>query len=539
MARPSPLRNEHGFTIVEVLVAATILLVGILGVTTMVNSANSTTTSNKAREQGLSLARDLIESARSVRYQALSPSTVVPTVQAMDGFANTGQGAGWTVERRGIVYHVALGVCSVDDDGDLQGARVANAFCARSVVQASPDTCGTLIGTPARINGAGGSPGLDGGDCGLDTNLDGQVDNLLQAGASSCPSGTSVPAGTCDAQPDDFKRLVALVTWDKGAGRRYVLQQATVPFPGLSAYGAMTSLTLRGYTAGANGYAVTDNPSSLTFDAQSSQEADQVNWILAGVDQGQATWSGTTGFFSWPIGNADPSRTSPASGEVVDGTYTVGARVQDAGGIHGVELDVSVVLNRRVPFAPGGFTVARNASGAVTGTWNAPADHDIVGYTMYRQTGANITVVCSQITARTCTDANPPGGSVDYWVRAVDLDPAGAPRLGVSSVIRTVTSTNAAPTAPTNLTAGTPFGNGANKSVPLTWTAATDPDSALQYYAIYRDGVRVAFSNTGSPPPTTYTDTAKKGSTYKYEVSAIDDKGLEGPKSDPIFVTVS
>ena len=187
-----------------------------------------------------------------------------------------------------------IGVCSVDDPGNDQAGR--GNLCLRSSVQASPATCKTLIGVPASIQGTTGSAGADGGDCGLDTNLDGQVDDLVQSTASSCPAGTSVSAGTCNAGPDDFKRLVTLVTWDRGGGSRcVVLQQATVPFPGLSAYGAITALTLNGYATGANGH----HPA-----------ATRVKLTLADERQGQPG-----GLRVFGAGPGDRSRRRPATRE--------------------------------------------------------------------------------------------------------------------------------------------------------------------------------------------------------------------------------
>ena len=520
------------------MIAAVVLLVGILGVTTMVNTANGTTTTNKAREQGLSLARQILEDARSVRYQALRPSTVVTTLQGMNGLGNAGGGAGWRITRRGINYTVSIGVCSVDDPGDGTGAHTAGSFCVRPSVQASAATCKTLIGVPARIQGTTGSAGADGGDCGLDTNLDGQVDNLVQSTASSCPAGTSVSAGTCDAQPDDFKRLVTLVTWDRGGGSRSVLQQATVPFPGLSAYGAITALTLNGYSAGANGYVVADNPSSLTFHATSNQQANQANWLLGGVDQGPiASWSGTQGDFSWNIGGpVDPSATTPAADEVLDGGYLVGARVQDAAGIHGIELDTAVTLNRRIPFAPRSFTLAdsRSTGGGVTASWSAPPDHDIVGYDVVRtpSNGGDQTV-CSAITLTSCTDPNPPSApTVTYRAYALDRDSGGGIRRGQVSATQSIAAGNLAPTKVTGLSRQ---GGQTGKTVTLNWSAASDPDGTIQKYEIFRDGVSRAFSNF-PPAQITYTETAQAGKTYIYQVRAIDDNGLAGPLSDPLTV---
>ena len=52
---PSPCSREDGFTIIEVLVASVILLVGIMGVLGMVVQSDTVTASNRAREQGIGL----------------------------------------------------------------------------------------------------------------------------------------------------------------------------------------------------------------------------------------------------------------------------------------------------------------------------------------------------------------------------------------------------------------------------------------------------------------------------------------------------
>jgi len=67
--------------------------------------------------------------------------------------------------------------------------------------------------------------------------------------------------------------------------------------------------------------------------------------------------------------------------------------------------------------------------------------------------------------------------------------------------------------------------------IDLDWTANTEPD--LNYYKIYRDGVfftqtdQTSFSDTGLNPGTTYT----------YEISAVDTSSNEGTKSDPVSAT--
>lgn len=547
------IHDDRGFTIVEVLVAAVILLVGMLGVATMVNQSNATTTSNKAREQGLALARDLLESARSVKYQALRPGSIVSTLQAMSGFGNAGAGAGWTIKRRGIVYSVSAGVCSVDDPGDATGPHVANAFCARPAVQATGATCKTLIGTPARINGTGAA-GLDAADCGLDTNLDGEVDGLLQTSATACPAGTSIANNTCDSQPDDFKRLVVLVTWDRGSGSRYVLEQATISFPGLSAYGKIQSLTVpNNATPVAGGYVVngdgSNGPTSLTFNATSSQNASQVDWFLNGQDQGPATWSGSSGSFTWNLGPVSPAGTvSPPSTEIFDGPYDISARVQDPGGIHGIALDTTVTLNRRAPFPPTNFNIVGTPSTgmptSVTATWAAPPDRDVVGYRMKYATAGGVsqhTVSgCDPIPVTpplTCTDSNPPSSSsVTYWVVALDRDANGQLREGDASNTRSIQTYNTPPTVPQNVT-----GSASSGKVTLTWDASTDAENGIQTYQIYRStssGTAPAYyldaAVTSATGKQVFTETVKTGKSYWYQVRAVDQNGATSGLSTPI-----
>ncbi|MHA1399585.1 MAG: S8 family serine peptidase [Candidatus Heimdallarchaeaceae archaeon] len=67
--------------------------------------------------------------------------------------------------------------------------------------------------------------------------------------------------------------------------------------------------------------------------------------------------------------------------------------------------------------------------------------------------------------------------------------------------------------------------------IDLNWNANSEPD--LNYYNIYRDGVKIAETTA-----TTYSDTGLQSSTtYTYEVSAVDNSGNEGVKSDPASAT--
>ena len=91
------------------------------------------------------------------------------------------------------------------------------------------------------------------------------------------------------------------------------------------------------------------------------------------------------------------------------------------------------------------------------------------------------------------------------------------------------TPVNEPPAKVTGLTATTL----SDTEIKLDWNANTEPD--LDHYNIYRDGVKIAETTTN-----TYTDTGlQPGTTYTYEVSAVDDQNAEGPKSDPASATTT
>ena len=68
----------------------------------------------------------------------------------------------------------------------------------------------------------------------------------------------------------------------------------------------------------------------------------------------------------------------------------------------------------------------------------------------------------------------------------------------------------------------------------LTWNAATDAESGVDSYHIYRNGTRVA-----TVFGTRYTDLApERNKRCTYEVAALNRAGLEGARSAPLVVTV-
>jgi Tfp pilus assembly protein PilE len=121
---PSP-TPEYGFTIVEVMVAAFVLLVGVLAMLNVLDMANAVTTTHRSRDVATNLARQITESARAVPYAALIPETIEQELQDQPGLAST-TSDGWGIERHRIQFSVSVGVVSVDDPSDGTGSADKN-----------------------------------------------------------------------------------------------------------------------------------------------------------------------------------------------------------------------------------------------------------------------------------------------------------------------------------------------------------------------------------------------------------------------------
>jgi chitodextrinase len=99
---------------------------------------------------------------------------------------------------------------------------------------------------------------------------------------------------------------------------------------------------------------------------------------------------------------------------------------------------------------------------------------------------------------------------------------------GDGELFKVLLDTNA-PTAPTNLQ-GEALGA---KTIRLTWDAASDPQSGILHYCLYRDDVLIAtnsslsFTNNGLAP----------GTSYSFKVTAVNGEGLESDPSAPAVVS--
>lgn len=523
----APEGNEQGFALVEVLVAAALLLIATVGLLSLVNAAASTTSRTRTREAGTTLQREIVEAARAVPYEQMTPQTLASLVSRRPGLSDSSVGsAGWTVSRRDATYTLSVGVCSVDDPRDGTGNHEAGTFCRPGTVTATAQ-CGQLLGPGANRPGAP-PPSADPADCGIDSDLDGTADGLVQTTATTC-SGAGC-GSRVDDTPADYKRIVSLVRWRDGG---WNLQATTVNSPGSSAAPSVLTLTP---ATGDPVKPVMTSGTTFGFNATVSQRPATMGLLVGGRQVAAFSLvSGTTWNATWDLGAVTSGNGArPAATEVLDGSYVVSAKAFDQYGQFGGTRSVTVLVNRRRPFAPARVEAGRNGVG-VEVEWSPARERDLEGYRVYRTgSGPRVEVCPLQRTTR-CVDATPPAAAkLQYEVVGVDRDPAGAYREGDSAASGDVTQTNSPPPAPRSLSASIADGN-----VVLSWLAPAtgdpDPGDAIDHYNVYRDGTTLADRvDRTDVAQTTWTDVGSGGVQHTYWITAVDTQLAESPLLGPV-----
>lgn len=212
--------GERGMTLIEVMVAMVILLIGVLGTLIVLQGSQRSTTRTTAREQGTNLARDLIERTRQAAYtnvtMSLAPATLRATLPASDG-ATALTGSTFAVTRRNVVYTVTVSACSIDDPTD--GAGVGDAtFCSAPTAAGPPPP-----GPAAAVNVLGIAVTAGGSLLETVCGALGVSSILAQLTAavtpvtpiSICPAAAGGGGVQYDSRPDDLRRVRIDVTWDR------------------------------------------------------------------------------------------------------------------------------------------------------------------------------------------------------------------------------------------------------------------------------------------------------------------------------------
>ncbi len=134
------LGDQRGFSLIEVLAAMLILIVGVLGTVTLIDGANASTSFTKGRVGATNLARELTETSRSIDYDKVTVAMLASELQGKPGLTDSDLGmSGWQLKRRGITYTVEGSACIFDDATDKTAAHDAT-YCSNSATSPLGDT---------------------------------------------------------------------------------------------------------------------------------------------------------------------------------------------------------------------------------------------------------------------------------------------------------------------------------------------------------------------------------------------------------------
>ena len=155
------------------MVAAFILLVGLLGVVAMLNHATTVAGTNNGRVGATNLAREILEDARSIDYEQLNPAQIAGALQGRPGIG--GSGNPWTLNRRGVDYSAT---------GDRLHRRPAEGWSGRDAASER---------LPARDARSPGAP--------------------------------------AETNPDDFRNVTVVLTWQDRGRSRTLTQSSLIANP--------------------------------------------------------------------------------------------------------------------------------------------------------------------------------------------------------------------------------------------------------------------------------------------------------------------
>ena len=134
--KSSSLRSEAGFTLVECLVAAAVLLIGLMGTFALLDGATGAEGASATREGATNIAKEFLEGVKGEAYTAISPTSVNNDLTTLSGASGSGP---YYVTRRNIRYTVSAAVCSIDDPKDGTGTTATPQFCSNGTASSPAD----------------------------------------------------------------------------------------------------------------------------------------------------------------------------------------------------------------------------------------------------------------------------------------------------------------------------------------------------------------------------------------------------------------
>jgi fibronectin type 3 domain-containing protein len=157
-------------------------------------------------------------------------------------------------------------------------------------------------------------------------------------------------------------------------------------------------------------------------------------------------------------------------------------------------------------------------------SWRAASSGNIATYRVYYDDDRFIASVSGSTTSYSDTGLEP-WTVYRYYVTAVQQN---GNESGPSNVASARTLDGTPPSAPRDLQ-GQPI---SDSEVSLVWNGASDPESGVAGYVIFRDGREI--DRTSSPG---FGDSGLEADRqYSYEVTAVNGEGLEGAAAGPVQV---
>jgi prepilin-type N-terminal cleavage/methylation domain-containing protein len=454
--------REAGFTLVEVVVAMAVILVGVLGTLALLDRASAQSSQAKTRQTANALVRDVIETTQGIAYADLTQASVKSVLQT-SGFPDavpvtTGT---WEIQRNGITFTLAVTACTVDDPRDGRDTHDAGAgFCADS-----PAGTGDNNGDDYRRIAITATPPVSVGGPVTQTTIVGshRITN---------PGGTGPGGGT--ATSNDIKELSIT------SPTLYSGQVAPCNSASLCTFPIATTSTV--------------SPKTITFRTTTAYTAQKVKFTVDGQPAATISGPGTTFNWTWNLPDNQP-----------DGNYVVAAQIFDTAGTTAISSPspLVVTINRYIPdhtaFAP--TAAGRNPLWGnlpeietyPTDSTSARVDRDITGFVATRQVnGAGSTLVCQTYSPnlRGCQDTSAPNccsSSITYRITPTGTNPDGTQQTGgITAPSANVNISNTRPNEPDNLTV---VRNG--NRVTISWTnpsGSGDPDAGdcVDFFRVYR-----------------------------------------------------
>jgi Tfp pilus assembly protein PilV len=459
--------DESGFTIVEVIVATVVLVIGLLTTFLMLNVSLHSSADVRERENGVSLARQVAEDARSIPYSQLSSANITSTLQGYPGLANTSSGSSWTVKRAGYTYTITDSLSGLNDPKDTSGATDVKQFTV-NVSWGSFQGQTHTYSESAIMSRAGQDPGLQA------SNLQLASPSCSTAGvqSSSCPTSAVITSsGITSLQfsvtaPSGTQNVVWYLN-----GVKQTSWSGSAPSSGTT--WTSNSWSLSGVSDGSYTVAAAAEDSSgidgpaVTMSVRLIRNVPSAPTVTGyGFNPSLPNYSGTVAEFQW---NANPENN------------IVGYRIYSPSGTKICETNLN---------------------------------------TSYQSCGSN--AWC--LDTRHCIDLSPPSTSASnltYTVKALYYDANNNLQEGTGQSVTLASGTPTAPQPPALVSLSVQVQP--DDTAILTWTPSV---STVNFYRIYRDGngytnrYDTISASSCSATSCTYHDT-NRGSPHDYYISAV------------------